>query len=212
MFKSDKLLRPAAFEQRNRDRERRRLIAELEGLDEQQRYDGTRRPVLLGRLNTLNRDDLAATLKACRADARTFLQDRQAAFRGFREPPPSVDSFVYSTSPRDALKPDLGNRRFFAVGPTPNEANRDWALGQVRRVTRVPTAGENDLVELSPAALGRLRKDLEAQGNAALKRQTLGEFTLAEPIPEGARVWDTISKRWLTATVTGRLVDRKDLT
>lgn len=51
-----------AFEQRARDRERRRLVAELETLDETRIYVRGRTGALLSRMNVLNREDCAATL------------------------------------------------------------------------------------------------------------------------------------------------------
>jgi len=57
----------AAFAQRGRDRERRKLVCELEGLDEQARYDKGRRPMLTERLQILAREDMAATLAGYKA-------------------------------------------------------------------------------------------------------------------------------------------------
>lgn len=52
-----------AFEQRERDRERRKLVAELEALDETRIYIRGRTGALLSRMNVLNREDCAATLR-----------------------------------------------------------------------------------------------------------------------------------------------------
>lgn len=52
-----------AFEQRDRDRERRKLVAELETLDETRIYIRGRTGALLSRMNVLNREDCAATLR-----------------------------------------------------------------------------------------------------------------------------------------------------
>lgn len=56
-----------AFEQRERDRERRRLVSELEQLDADRQYIGDRSGVILARMNLLNREDCGAVLKALRA-------------------------------------------------------------------------------------------------------------------------------------------------
>lgn len=67
-------LSPAAFEQRHRDRQRRALVAELDGLDEQARYDRARRPVLTDALQVLSREDMAATLRPLRYHSARVLR------------------------------------------------------------------------------------------------------------------------------------------
>lgn len=110
-FRVGAFLSPAAFAQRGRDRERRKLVCELEGLDKQARYDKGRRPMLTERLQILTREDMAATLAECKKlvtpGAEGFAYQPGDVARG------PQGNFYFCSSDRDALKPEVGNRRYF---------------------------------------------------------------------------------------------------
>jgi hypothetical protein len=58
----------AAFEQRERERERRKLVKELEEIDKQRRYFAAREPIISARLEVLAGRDLADFLLELRAN------------------------------------------------------------------------------------------------------------------------------------------------
>lgn len=62
-----KFFSPAAFEQRSRDRARRRLRDELIAIERDRQYNDSREPVLLEQLRKLNQSDLDADLSTGRA-------------------------------------------------------------------------------------------------------------------------------------------------
>lgn len=59
----------AAFEQRARQRERRKLVKELEEIDKQRRYMAGREPIISARLEVLAGRDLADYLLELRSSA-----------------------------------------------------------------------------------------------------------------------------------------------